>query len=330
MNNKVITLGDVFSAQKQIANIINRTPLRPSLPLSEITGKNIYLKLENMQPSGSFKLRGAANAILSLSEETRERGVITMSAGNHGKAVAYVAKKIGIKAVIYLSELVPKHKVKAIRKLGAEVVIDGKDQDDATVKALITAREKKITFISAFDDLYVIAGQGTIALEILQENPHIDTMLVQLSGGGLMSGVALAAKSINPDIRIIGLSIVKGAAIFESIKAGKIVAVEEVASVADALQGGLPFDNKYTFDMCRRLVDDIILVPDDQIEKAMSYGFRSERLVLEGAGAITMAPLLFNELDNMGNNIVAILSGDNVNVDQLLEIIAKHSDLNQN
>jgi len=324
MQSRKITLADVKSAQKRIASITTKTPLRPSLSLSEKTGKNVYLKLENMQPSGSFKLRGAANAILSLSEEERGRGVITMSSGNHGKAVAYVASKIDIQATVCVSELVPDHKIETMQKLGTEVIIAGKDQDDATEYALKMAEEKGLTFVSAFDDPYVIAGQGTTALEILEENPHIDTMLVQLSGGGLMSGVSVAVKSINPNIKLIGVSIVKGAAMYESIKAGKIVPVEEVPSVADALQGGLPFDNQYTFDICRQNVDDIILVPEEQIEKAMAFGFRKERLVLEGSGAITMAPLLFNDSEKFGKNIAAILSGDNVDVNQLMEIASKH------
>lgn len=327
MKNNSITLSDILSAQKRIAHIITRTPLRPSLYLSEKTGKNVYLKLENMQPSGSFKLRGATNAILSLSEETRARGVITMSAGNHGKAVAYLASKTGIEATICVSKLVPAHKVKAIEKLGAEVIIAGKDQDEATEIALKIAREKGKTFISAFDDRDVIAGQGTIALEILEENPHIDTILVQLSGGGLMGGVSLAAKAINPNIKMIGVTITKGAAMYESIKAGKIVAIEEVPSLADALQGGLPFDNKYTFDICCHNVDDIISIPEKQIEKALAFSFRIERLVLEGSGAITLAPLLFDEMNRFGKNIALILSGDNVDVNQLLKIAAKHRDL---
>ena len=324
MNRKEITLADVKAAKKRIAGIAFKTPLRPSLSLSEKNGKKVYLKLENMQPSGSFKLRGAANAMLSLSEEARQRGVITMSAGNHGKGVAYVASQTGIQAIVCVSEMVPKHKIEAMQKLGTEVIVAGKDQDDATEFALKMAEEKSLTFISAFDDPDVIAGQGTTALEILEENPDIDTLLVQLSGGGLMSGVAVTAKSMIPDIQLIGVTIVKGAAMVESIKAGKIVPVEEVPSVADALQGGLPFDNQYTFDICRQNVDDVIQVPDEQIEKAMAFGFWKERLVLEGAGAITLAPLLFGNGERFGNNIAAILSGDNVDVNQLMEIASKH------
>jgi len=327
MSKQKITLKNILSAQKRIANIITKTPLRRSLHLSEKTGKNIFLKLENMQPSGSFKLRGAANAILSLSDEELSRGVITTSAGNHGKAVAFIASKLGIKAVIFVSALVPPHKIKAMEQLGAKVVVAGKDQDEASDNAHKTAEKEGMTFISAFDDPFVIAGQGTAALEILQENPDIDTLLVQLSGGGLMSGTAVAAKSINPDIKLIGVTIEHGAAMYESIKAGKIVPVEEIPSVADALQGGLPFDNKYTFDICRSYVDDIIRVPEEQIEKAMAFCFRAERLVLEGSGAITTAPLLFNKQEILGENITAILSGDNVDVEQLLEIAGKYPEI---
>jgi len=326
MNHQKIMLCDVFSAQKQIAGIITETPLRQSLYLSEKTGKKVFLKLENMQASGSFKLRGAANAVLKLSQEKRMRGVITMSAGNHGKAVAYVAEKLGIKAVIFVSNLVPQHKVEAMEKLGAQVIVFGKDQDEATEKALEMAQKKGMSYISAFDDPHVISGQGTVALEILKENPDIDTMLVQLSGGGLMSGIAVAAKSINPDIKLIGVSIENGAAMYESIQAGKIMPVEETSSVADALQGGLPFDNRYTFELCRKYVDHIIRVPEEQIEKSMAFCFCKERLVLEGSGSITTAPLLFDDPVLFGKNIAAILSGDNVNVNQLLEIIERHPD----
>jgi len=327
MSFKNITLGDVISAQNRIADIVTHTPFRPSFNLSKKTGKNIFLKLENMQPSGSFKLRGAANAILSLSDEERARGIVTMSAGNHGKGVAYVANKVGIKATVFVSELVPRHKIEAMQNLGAEVVVAGKDQDVATDQALKMSKEKGATFISAFDDPQVIAGQGTVALEILKENPSIDTMLVQLSGGGLMSGVAVAAKSINPNIKLVGVTIEHGAGMYEAIKAGKIVAVDEKASVADALQGGLPFDNKYTFEICRDNTDSIVRVPEEQIEKAMSYGFRKERLVLEGSGAATIAPLLFNDVSDYGENIAVILSGDNVDVKQLLSIVSKHANV---
>jgi threonine dehydratase len=319
-------LCDVIAAQKQIAGIITETPLRQSLYLSKKTGKNVFLKLENMQASGSFKLRGATNAVLKIPQEKRMHGVITMSAGNHGKAVAFVAEKLGINAVILVSELVPRHKVVAMEKLGAQVIVFGKDQDEATEKALEIAQKKGMSYISAFDDPHVISGQGTVAVEILKENPDIDTMLVQLSGGGLMSGIAVAAKSINPDIKLIGVSIEKGAAMYESIQAGKIVSVEETSSVADALQGGLPFDNRYTFELCRRYVDHITRVPEEQIEKAMAFCFREERLVLEGSGSITTAPLLFDDPILSGKNIAAILSGDNVNVNQLLEIIERHPD----
>ena len=323
-----VNLQFIQQAAKTIANIACRTPLRKSIGLSQLCNKNIYLKMETMQHTGAFKLRGAANRMLNLSECQKMAGVITTSSGNHGRAVAYVANVLGIKATIYMSKLVPANKVAGIQQLGAEVVIYGDDQDIATQRAIEIAKQQNMTFISAFDDPYVIAGQGSIALEILEERPEIDTIITQLSGGGLASGIAVAAKALKPEIKIIGVSLVAGAAMYESIKAGKIVEVTELPSVADALPGAIPRDNKYTFDICRRLLDEIVQVSDPQIIAAMQYSFTREKLVLEGGGAATIAAVLQQlamiESDTdtapmeFGQNVALICSGDNVDTDQFL------------
>lgn len=313
-----IDLNFIKQAANAIEGLACRTPLKKSISLSQRLQKNVYLKMETMQDTGAFKLRGAANVIMHLSAGEKASGVVTASTGNHGRAVAYVAHALGIKAIVCMSTLVPANKIAAIEQLGAEVVICGDNQDLATEKALQIAQARQMRFVSPFDDPYVIAGQGTIALEILQQRPEIDTIITQLSGGGLASGIAIAAKSLRPDIKIIGVSVDHGAAMYESIKAGKIVNVSEQASVADALPGPIPADNRYTFDICRRLIDEIVLVSEQQIIDAMCYSLKREKLVLEGAGAATIAMLLQHSQVEIGDHIAVICSGDNVDINQLL------------
>jgi threonine dehydratase len=280
-----------------------------------------------MQATGAFKLRGAANAILNLSEAHRKQGIITMSSGNHGKAVAFVANLLGIKAKICVPNLVPLTKIDAIKQLGVEVIVHGDSQDETAAYVVETSKQEGLKNISAFDDPDVIAGQGTIAIEILEERPEIDTLLVQVSGGGLMSGIAIAAKSIKPDIKLIGVTMDRGAAMYESIKQGKIVAVKEIPSLADALQGGIPLDNQYTFNICRKYVDEIMLVTESQIARAMSFILRHERIVLEGGGAAPCALLLDKRASQLGKNIAIICSGDNVDMNLLLSIAQENSDV---
>ena len=313
-----INLDFIRQAASAIKELTCRTPLKKSINLSQLLQKNIYLKMETMQDTGAFKLRGAANVIMHLSATEKASGVVTASTGNHGRAVAYVANALGIKAIVCMSTLVPANKIAAIEQLGAEVVIFGDNQDLSTEKALQIARQRQMRFISPFDDPYVIAGQGTIALEILQQRPEIDTIVTQLSGGGLASGIAIAAKALRPDIKIIGVSVDHGAAMYESIKAGKIVNVSEQASIADALPGPIPADNRYTFDICRRLIDEIVLVSEQQIIDAMCYSLKREKLVLEGAGAATIAMLLQHRQVKLGENVAVICSGDNIDIEQLL------------
>ncbi len=284
---KDINLDKVYQARERIEPLINRTPLIQSSILSAKWNKNISLKLENLQPTGAFKIRGAANAILCLSEKQKKRGVVTVSTGNHGKAIAYLGNKLGIRAVICISELVPKVKIEAMKALGAEVIIIGKNQDEATEHAFKMEQEEGLCFVSAFDDPEVIAGQGTVALEILEKQPETDTMIVPLSGGGLMSGMALTAKAINPKIKMIGVTNDTEPAMYKSLRAGRIVQVGEFESLADALTGSISPNNKYTFKMCQKFVDETLLISEDEIEKAMAYALLKEKLVLEGGGAAT-------------------------------------------
>ena len=319
-----VTLTDIEAARERISSLVLETPLRQSYSLSDRLDRAVYLKLETAHPSGSFKLRGATNALLSLSGSRRKAGVIAMSSGNHGRSLALVAARLGIPATIVVSELVPKQKLAAIQQLGAAVVVHGADQNESTEMTKELAAQRGLTYISPYDDPAVIAGQGTLALELLERNPELDTLVVQVSGGGLMSGVATAAKAIKPGIRLIGVTNDRGAAMYESVKAGRIVDVEEVESLADALQGGLPADTRYTFQICRQLVDKFCLVSDEQIAGGMAHCFFEERLVVEGGGAAGVALLLSDEELDLGNSVAAICTGDNISTFRFLDIVQAH------
>jgi threonine dehydratase len=269
-------------------------------------------------------VRGAANKILSLSAEDRARGVVTVSTGNHGRAVAYVAQMLGIRATVCLSELVPANKVNALNQLGAEVVIHGKSQDDAAVRAEALQTERGLSMIHPFDDPTIIAGQGTIGLELLLDAPDLATVLVPLSGGGLISGIALALKSANPAIRVIGITMEHGAAMYQSLQAGHPVEVEETESLADSLGGGVGLGNQYTFGMVQQLVNDVVLVSEDEIARAMAFAFHEHHLVTEGAGAVGIAALLAGKISPADGKTVVVVSGGNVDLSALMQIAQKY------
>ena len=319
-----ITLEDIRVARKRIQGIAIQTPLKPAYSLSDKTGRNIWLKMETMQPTGAFKLRGAANAILQLSPAQQQAGVLTMSTGNHGKAIAYVAKKLGIRAVICISEQVPQVKIEGMKKLGVEVRIAGKDQDEADIQARAMAEAEGLRFISAFDDAGVIAGQGTVALEILEQEPSLDTLIIPLSGGGLMAGMGIAAKALKPEVKLIGVSMEEGAAMHLSIQAGHLVEVNEQPSLADALTGGIPPDNRFSFPLCQQYVDRSFLVSEDSIAKAMAYALRWERIVLEGGAATSIACLEEHLQQIPGQNIGLVCTGDNVAITKLMDLYHQH------
>ena len=317
---KDIGLDDVYKAKERIAPFVCKTPLIDSRLLSQKWNRTIKLKLENLQPTGAFKLRGAANAMLSLSEEERQRGVVTMSTGNHGRAIAHMAQKLNMRAVICISSLVPDVKIDAMKALGAEVAVVGDDQEEATHNALKMEQTEGLKYISAFDDPTVIAGQATTTLEILEQYPEVDTLLVPVSGGGLMSGMAFTAKALKPEIKMIGVTNDTEPAIYTSVKAGKIVMVGESESLADALPGSISLDNQYTFEMCKKYTDRLLLISEEQIAQAMAYALLKEKLVLEGGGAATLALLLNDSIEGFGDNIAAVCSGNSVNMDVLLHI----------
>lgn len=316
-----LSLRAIYRARQAIAPYIRVTPLLPSPCLSDHVGQPVYIKWENQQETGAFKLRGAANRLHNLTAKERQRGVITVSTGNHGRGVAYVAQQMGIRAVICVPELVLPHKVAAMRKLGAEIVVHGQTQDDAERHAMTLQNAQGLTFVSAFDDPDIIAGQGTIGLEILEVCPDVSTVVVPLSGGGLLGGIALAIKAADPNIRTVGVSQALEPAMARSIAAGHPVAVVEEPSLADSLLGGIGLENQYTFELIRDLVDEIALVEENEIAAAMTHALTVEKQVIEGGGSVGIAALLANKLENLTGPIVVVASGGNVEMNKLLAIV---------
>ena len=324
MNTKGITSRDIWIAKKRIAPYVTRTPLVYSAALSEMTGANIYLKLENLQEIGAFKVRGAANKIISLSEEEKANGVSTFSTGNHGMAVAYIANKLGIKATVCMSKNVPEVKVNNIKRWGPEINQDFDSQDAAGVYCYELEKEKGVKVIPPFDDKEIICGQGTIALEIIEDQPDIDTVLVPLSGGGLISGVTLGMKLTVPDVKIIGISQEKAAVMIESLKKGHPVEMPEEETLADSLLGGIGLDNKYTFEITRDNVDEAIQVSEDEIANGIAYIIENHNVIAEGASCVGIAYALRRGAIKPGSNVAIIITGCGIPMTQVKEIINTH------
>jgi threonine dehydratase len=315
-----VTLQDIYRARRAIAGRIRRTPLAVSDSLSRAAGAPVHLKLEHLQITGSFKLRGATNAVLALSPEQRGKGVVGVSTGNHGRGLAYAAKQAGVRCVICMSRLVPQNKVEAIKALGAEVRIVGASQDDAQLEVDSLVAEQGMTMLPPFDHADVIAGQGTLGLELLEDLPELETCIVPLSGGGLIAGVARAIKSANSRARVVGVTMAQGAAMYQSQKAGRPVEVEETASLADSLGGGIGQDNRYTFAMVRELVDDLLLVEEDQIADAIRHAYWRDQQIIEGGAAVGIAALRAGLIGRPGVTAV-VLSGGNIDMAQHARLI---------
>jgi threonine dehydratase len=330
MSTAGVIMIDAYLARQRITSIAKRTPLIHSPALTERVGGSVHLKLESLQETGSFKIRGAANRMLSLTAEEKARGVVTGSSGNHGRAVSYVARVLGIKAVICVSARVPSNKVNAISRLGAEIVVFGKSYDESVSHALQVAEEQGLTMIDSFDDPFVIAGQGTIGLELLEDVPELDTAVVPLAGGGLTGGIAMALKSANPAIRVIGVSMERAPVMYYSLQAGAPIEMREEETIADALAGGLGEDNQYTFRMVQEYVDDVVLVSEEAIAEAMVFALEKHHLVVEGAGAVGIAALLHGKVRGVGRKVAVVVSGSNVEIPLLLKIAQDHSGRDDN
>ncbi|TGQ68344.1 MAG: hydroxyectoine utilization dehydratase EutB [Mesorhizobium sp.] len=316
----IVTLRDIQAARERIVGKVERTPTVLSRSLSELAGAPVHLKLEHRQITGSFKLRGASNAVASLNQDERARGVAAASTGNHGRALAHAAKCQGMRAVICMSRLVPGNKLDEIRRLGAEVRIVGNSQDDAQQEVERLVTEEGLVMLPPFDHPAIIAGQGTLGLEMMEEVPNAALVLVQLSGGGLASGIAAAVKSLRPATKIIGVSMARGAAMKASLDTGRPVQVEELPTLADSLGGGIGLDNRLTFAMCRDLLDDVILLSEDEIAAGIRHAYEQEREIVEGAGAVGIAALLAGKFKASGP-VVVLLSGRNIDMNAHRRIV---------
>jgi len=316
------TLYDVYRAHARIKPMIRQTPLLASPDLVEKTAaEQIHLKLECLQETGSFKVRGAANKILSLSDKEKKKGVITFSTGNHGKAVSYVAGMTDVKAVVCLSEHVAAYRAEMIKALGAKVSLKGRSQDEAEANYQQLMASRGLVPVVPFDDPKIIAGQGTIGLEILTKLPDTDILMIQLSGGGLLAGVAMVAKSIHPKIHIVGLSIEQSPAMLESLKAGRPIQVEEKDSIADSLLGGIGTDNQYTLPMIEKFVDEHLLISEEEIKDGMFYLFNKHRLIVEGAAAVGIGALIHQKIHVKGKKVATLLSGSAINSREYIGIL---------
>lgn len=308
-----VTLGDIRAAREHIAGKVEHTPTALSPSLSEQLGSLIHLKLEHRQITGSFKLRGASNAVASLNAEQKARGVVAASTGNHGRALAHAAKLEGMRAVICLSRLVPGNKLDEIRRLGAEIRVVGNSQDDAQQEVERLVAQEGLVMLPPFDHPAIIAGQGTLGLEMLEQVPDAVLVLVPLSGGGLAAGIAAAVKGVSARTKVIGVSMARGAAMKSSLDAGRPILVEELPTLADSLGGGIGLDNQLTFAMCRDLLDDVILLGEDEIAAGIRHAYAQEREIVEGAGAVGIAALLAGKV-NANGPVVVLLSGRNIDM----------------
>ncbi|EAK0979480.1 threonine ammonia-lyase [Campylobacter lari] len=318
----MVELNKIYQAKQKIADFVLKTPFVYSSFLSEFLETDVFLKCENLQKTGAYKIRGAYNAIANLTKEQKQAGVIAASAGNHAQGVAISAKKFGIEAVIVMPEATPLLKVSATKNLGAKVILKGDNFDEAYAYALNYAKEHHLNFIHPFENESIIAGQGTLMLEMLDEISDLDMILAPVGGGGLISGVASAAKQINPAIKVIGVSAKGAPAMYESFKSKKMINSKTVRTIADGI--AVRDVNKINFDIILECVDDFIQVDDEEIANAVLYLLEKHKITVEGAGASAVAALLHKKIDLKNHKkIGVILSGGNIDVQMLNIIIEK-------
>ncbi len=321
----MLTLKDVFQAYFRIKNYVRKTPLDFSSILSDILGKNVFLKFENYQVTGSFKVRGAFNKIVKNIDRVKRRGIITASTGNHGLAVAYASKNFNVKSKIVVPTNVAKVKLNKIKQYGSEIIFYGKDYDEAEKYAKKLAEQENIIYISPYNDLDIIEGNATIAFETFTDNPNIDTFIVPVGGGGLISGIAFFSKIVSKDIKVIGVQSENSPSMYESIKAGKLVRVSLKPSLADGLHGNIE-TGSITFDFVKKYVDEIILVSEEDIKQAIKFSLEKLGLLIEGSAAVTIASILNKEKELLGNNVCLIISGGNIDIDKIKSILFSGDD----
>ncbi len=313
----MLTLENVYQAAFALRDIIRNTDLISAPKIKP--GVDLYIKPENLQVTGSFKVRGAAYKISRLTDEEKAKGVIACSAGNHAQGVALAAARNNISSIICLPDGAPISKVEATRAYGAQIEMVSGVYDDAYKRALELRDERGLTFIHPFDDDYVIAGQGTIALEILNDNPDIDAIVVPIGGGGLISGIAYTVKTLRPDIKVYGVQAAGAPSMLNSIERGEILTLDGVATIADGIAVKQPGEN--TFDICTKYVDGIVTVTDDEISTAILTLMENQKLVAEGAGAVSVAAVMFDKLPVQGKRTVCVVSGGNIDVTILSRVI---------
>ncbi|WP_135534821.1 threonine ammonia-lyase [Halostella pelagica] len=318
----MIELADVREARERVSATARHTPLDYSHTYSKMTGAEVYLKLENFQRTGSFKIRGATNRIKTLSEAEKNAGVVTASAGNHAQGVALAASRVGVDSKIVMPTNAPISKVGATRNYGAEVVLHGDDYNDAAERAHEIEREENRTYVHAFDDEMVMAGQGTIGLEIVEELPELDTVVVPIGGGGLISGIATAVKAHDPETRVVGVQAEGASSVATSLQKGEIHELDGVDTIADGIAtrsvGELPFE------VIQKRVDEVVTVPDADIAMAITNLLERSKTMVEGAGAVPLAALLEGHLDYEEEEvIVPALCGGNIDLNMLTTVVMR-------
>ena len=315
----MLSIDKVFHASVVLKNIIRNTAIVHTEGITDCC--SLYLKPENLQKTGSFKLRGSGYKISMLSDEEKQRGVIACSAGNHAQGVALAATKSGVESLICLPDSAPISKIEATKKYGAQVCLVEGVYDDAYCRALELKEEKGYTFVHPIDDEDVIAGQGTIGLEIVQEFNDVDAVLVPIGGGGLISGVAFAIKSLNPSIKVYGVQAAGAPSMFHSVREGSIGCLESVSTIADGIAVKQP--GEHTFELVQKYVDDIALVTEDEISSAILALIEKQKMIAEGAGAVSVAAAMFGKFPLQGKRVVSLISGGNIDVTILSRVIER-------
>ncbi len=319
--NKLPELSDIIKAQSRLKGIVKETPLEHTKSFSSMSGANVFMKLENMQSTGSFKVRGAYNKLSCMSGEELARGVVCASAGNHAQGVAYAANSKGVKATVFMPVFTPPLKVIATRAYGADVVMQGNTFDDAFAAAMEFREQSGATFVHPFDDPHIIAGQGTIGLEIFHQLDTIDDVLVPIGGGGMIAGIAIALKEMNPDIRIIGVEAEGAQSMRLSMKEGKPNTLKSMNTIADGIAVKTP--GQLNFEATRKYVDELLTVSDAEIAHTTYLLLQRAKLLAEPSGVAALAAVLHKKTDLIGRNVVPVISGGNVNMGILEQILEK-------
>ncbi len=322
MTHAIVTFAEIEEARRRCGDAIKVTPLRFSEPLSKTVGCHVSLKLENHQHTGSFKSRGALNRLLTLDADAKKNGVVAASAGNHAQGVAYHAQRLGIRSTIVMPLGTPLAKVGKTRDYGAEVVLHGDTYEEALAHAQGISKERDATYIHGFDDEYIIAGQGTLGLELLEQNPYAHVVLLPVGGGGLIAGVALALKTVNPSVRVIGVEVASVPSMQRALEEGGPVTVIPGRTIAEGIAVGRVGQRCY--DICKSYVDEWVNVEEDEVARAILYLLEQEKTVAEGAGAATVAALLAGKVKVPKNDkVVAVVSGGNIDVNVISRIIER-------